>query len=99
MKKEFSNALLADIDFVFEELDSVQTIIKITKEVCFEKENNSKYYNLPISESSKLSNERNNYINLLSLALEKIDNLMIRNEALGAKISNYNITPTIAADK
>ena len=66
---------------------------------CFEKENNSIYYNLCNEKIIKLSNERNHYINLLSIAIEKLKIITDINETLEQEFISYSNTPTIAADK
>ena len=63
------------VESTIDEVFYLDTIIKFTKEACFELEMTSQYYNLSPEEQIKLSNERNHYINMLSIAQEKIDNL------------------------
>ncbi len=83
----------------FDVLSYIESILSVTKEVCLEKEINSKYYNIPLQEQIKLSTERNNYINMITLAQEKIEQLkIIYNDSMPI-FSNYSNTPTIAADK
>ena len=66
----------------FDLLYHLESIIKLTKSVCLEKEFNSSYYNLPNKYRHTLSEERNHYINMLSLAQDKIDCLKEINQTL-----------------
>lgn len=75
-----------------DDLFKLNTLIKVAKESCLEKELSSAYYGLNDRNRLKLSTERNNYINLLSIAEEKL--FLIINT-----LEDYNSTPTIAADK
>lgn len=59
-------------EVTFNDICSIESIVKFTKEFCLEKEINSIYYNLSDFEQLHLSEERNHYINMLSLAEEKI---------------------------
>ena len=86
------------INKTFDLLFSLESIIKLTHEVCSQKELNSNYYNLLTNDSYLLSEERNHYINLLSIALDKISYLKEINSNLEREFV-YNSTPTIAADK
>lgn len=61
---------------LYDELSYLETIITLTKEICLNKEFRSEYYELPDSCKKYLSKERNHYINMLSIALEKISKLM-----------------------
>lgn len=69
-------------------LDLLTTIICLTKGTCESKEEKVQYYSIPNEQQILLSQERCHYINMLSIALDIINNL-----------KNYNSTPTIAADK
>ena len=55
----------------FDELHSLESIIKLTHEACLEKELDAVYY----TSNKGLSEERNHYINMLSIALDKITQL------------------------
>ena len=57
----------------------------LTKEVCQEKEFSSMYYNLPPKDKFTLSAERNHYINMLTLALDRVSNL----KQINCGIENY----------
>ena len=98
-KRGYKMILRHYYEMSFDVLSYIESILSVTKEVCLEKEINSKYYNIPLQEQIKLSTERNNYINMITLAQEKIEQLkIIYNDSMPI-FSNYSNTPTIAADK
>jgi len=69
-------------DNLFNQLYSLESILKFTKAACQEKEFSSIYYNLQQKDIRVLSEERNHYINMLNLALDRVsDSIEI----------NYNI--------
>ena len=80
--------VLSNFDDTFELLFSLESIIKIVHESCLDKEVYSKHYNLTSKEKLDLSIERNNYINLLTIALDKISNLKRKNLILEESLSN-----------
>lgn len=59
-----------------DELYIVDSIVKMTKNSCLEREFNGQYYGADIESSKKMSAERNNYINMLTVLSERIDNIM-----------------------
>ena len=59
----------------FNQLYYLESILKFTKDVCQEKEFTSVYYNLPQKDKFTLSAERNHYINMLDLALDRVSDL------------------------
>lgn len=69
------NDVLNCIEATFSEIYVLKSIIKITREACLEKEVNSSYYNLSQENKKYLSEERNHYINMLTMALDKITKL------------------------
>lgn len=77
----------------FDELYIVDSIVKMTKNSCLEHEFNGQYYGANCESSKKLSAERNNYINMLTLLSERISNIihlngLIENEFLLQDNSN-----------
>ena len=77
----------------FDELYIVDSIVKMTKNSCLEHEFNGEYYGASCESSKKLSAERNNYINMLTLLSERILNIihlngLIENEFLLQDNSN-----------
>lgn len=59
----------------FDELFILESVIKLTKEACLEKEFGANYYELTKKNKRALSEERNHYINLLTIALDKVEKL------------------------
>ena len=72
--------LLVYFERSFDELFTLESIIKLTQEACLDKEEDSIHYNLAKDNKVALSEERNHYINMLTIALEKVEN-----------IKNYNL--------
>lgn len=97
MQKDCTDGIKLELEHIFTELNVLESIIKLTKDSCFEKENNSIYYDLTKDKMVEISNERNHYINLLSLAVEKVNT--IRNIGEMLELGIYNSTPTIAAER
>ncbi len=67
--------IFTSIEKVAEELFTLESIIKVTKDTCQEREFAGIYYNLEVNAKTNLSKERNHYNNLLNIALDKITNL------------------------
>lgn len=82
----------------FSEMYVVNTLINVAKSNCQEKEFKAEYYGIPIKYTNYISDERNDYINILSVVADRISNL-IELYLLHENEFNYNNTPTIAADK
>ncbi len=77
----------------FDELYIVDSIVNMTKSSCMEQEFNGQYYGASCECSKKLSAERNNYINMLTILSERISNIihlngLIENEYLLQDNSN-----------
>ena len=83
-------------DSSIDELFRLISLIKFTKESCLAKEMSATYYNLNDLNRFKLSEERNDYINMLSIAEEM---LFLLKEKFINDEKYYNSTPTIAADR
>lgn len=75
-KNHNSNKLMNFCNQVFCELYVLDTLVKMTKEACEDREYNGQYYGIPVEKINKLSVERNNYINMLTLLSEKINRVM-----------------------
>ena len=91
--------ILVHCERLYDELFTLESIIKLTKDVCLKKEFTAIYYELTENNKIALSEERNHYINLLSIALDKVEKLKTLNLTLENEASYYSKTPTIAADK
>ena len=81
MKKSDSNVLTCCENY-FDELFCLESIIKLTKCACLEKEFSANYYNLPSKYKYTLSEERNHYINMMNIALEKVNLLKEINNSM-----------------
>lgn len=86
-------------DNSFEQIYSLESIIKLTKNACLEKEFNASYYELPQKYKTILSEERNLYINMLNIAQDKVEALKRINDQLETNVIDYISMPTMAADK
>lgn len=62
------------------EIESLESLIELTKKYCLDREINAIYYNLETTEKKVLSEERNHYINLLEIASEKV--LLLKSKCL-----------------
>lgn len=65
-------------DSSIDELFKLESLIRFTKEACLSKETNANYYDLDGLNKLKLSEERNDYINSLSIIEEKLSLLKER---------------------
>lgn len=82
MKKSICTQAVNDLnESIIEELLTVESLVQATMEACLTKECSSQYYSGK-DVTSKLSEERNSYINMLSVALEKIKNIRLLNSAI-----------------
>lgn len=79
--KEINNLVLA-ANNSYCELETLESIIELTKKYCLYNELDSIYYNLASIEKLALSEERNHYINLLTIAIEKISSLKLKCQEL-----------------
>ena len=70
----------------FNKLYALESLIKATKDTCQEREFSAKYYNLPNKDKYILSEERNHYINMLSMALDKVSELKEINDEIENEI-------------
>ncbi len=86
MEKNHKN-VLACFESTFDELFLLESVIKLTKEACLDREVSSQYYNLPEEKKRYLSEERNNYINMLSIALDRVKNLKEINSQIEEEIA------------
>ena len=73
MKNLVSNEEVNDLnEIIIDELLTVESLLRATVESCLNKECNSEYY-AKNDFTSKISAERNRYINMLSLAIERLN--------------------------
>ena len=100
MNNEAYKQLFSYYENTFDIVFLLESIIKVTQETCIDKEIYSVHYNLSSKDKMSLSQERNNYINMLSLALDKLSNLKEINLYIEKELNCLQSnTPTIAADK
>ncbi len=71
----------------FNEIYILNTLINMVKNSCEEKEFKGDYYGIHKDAIIKLSSERNDYINILSIISDKISRLIMLNLALENEIS------------
>lgn len=81
------NHVLSCFQTTFDELFLLESIIKLTKESCLDREVTSQYYNLSEEKKRHLSEERNNYINMLSIALDRVKILKDINNQIEEEIT------------
>ncbi len=77
-------------EIIIGELYSVESLVETTLESCLRKECDAQYYEGE-DISSKISEERNTYINMLEIALEKIKNI----QKLNGEIETMIIASTV----
>ena len=77
-------------EIIINELCSVESLVETTLESCLRKECDAQYYQGEDT-TSKISAERNTYINMLEIALEKIKNI----QKLNGQIESMIITSTV----
>lgn len=74
MKNSYKKVQLS-CDDCFNQLYYLESILTLTKESFLEKEFSANYYDLPQKYKLVLSAERNNCINMLTLALDRVSNI------------------------
>lgn len=82
----------------FREMYVVNTLIKAVINNCQGKEFSTQYYGIPQEYVYRISDERNEYLNILYVASDRISELIdlyLKHETT----FSYKSTPTIAADK
>ena len=80
--KKMNETFISSLEDLIELILIIENLIKITKELCLNKEMLSIYYDLDKEKSNRISEERNSYINTLNIAIEKIAQVKIINEKL-----------------
>ena len=88
-----------NFEVIFDKISTLESLIKLTLNECKDKEIRANYYDIPFDNIINLSEERNNYINMLTVALEKIEQIKIISSNLEINSLDYKSTPTMAADK
>ena len=75
-KSFFESSYALHFEQAFNELCIVKSLINILKLSCEDKEFRCKYYDIAKNKAILLSEERNEYINILSVASEKISRII-----------------------
>ncbi len=85
--EKYHNSRLQDIhEKTFNELYFADTIVEMTRQSCKDREFSGQYYGIPADMISKLSAERNHYINMLDMLSERITNMKNLNLSLEQEI-------------
>ena len=73
---------LLTIEDINDEIENLETLVELTRNFCLSKEFQSIHYNLSNEKSILLSKERNHYINMLSITLDRLDKIKKMNDKL-----------------
>ena len=100
MKKTDATNLLDCYQETLDELCVANSIIKLVRSSCLEREFTGEYYGISRDKTVHISEERNNYINMLNILSEKISNVMnlclsLENESM-LQQDTYNCCRQIA---
>ena len=79
-------------DEVLNELFSTKALVNVTKNCCQEREFKGEYYGIPQHFIPKISDERNEYISLLTLISDKLKYIHKLNLNMEEKLSLYENT-------
>ena len=72
---EVDKTKLFEMEAYIDEIYRLESVILIVRQACYSNEAMANYYNLNDKYQQKLSKERNHYINLLTVALDKVQKL------------------------
>ena len=75
MAKIHNSKIVAFNQQTFEELYIIDSIIDVTRNTCENFEFNGQYYGITSEKSRHLSAERNNFINMLNILAEHVENI------------------------
>lgn len=84
---DLGNRINLSCDDLFNQLYSLESVLQFTRSVCQEKEFSSTYYDLSQKYKYFLSEERNHYINMLNIALDRVSEIKEINVDLEREIS------------
>ena len=82
MHKFYVENVISNLEKVFNLLETLESILSMIHRICLEKEILSIYYNLEQDELLKLSQERNDNINMLEIAINKVKKLKQISQAI-----------------
>ena len=86
MEKNHRSRLMSIQQANFNELYKADSIIQLTIHSCQEREFAGQYYGATKEMKKKISEERNNYINMLTLLSERVSNMMDINLSMEGEI-------------
>ena len=72
MRRNDKKCAISCYEKILDELYNTDTLVNVTITSCLEKETNCEYYGIPEKFRAMISNERNQYISLLTLISDKI---------------------------
>ncbi len=82
METKYNNQTLNGInEDIFDELLTIESLIKTTVNNCLNKEHSALYYTGE-NITKQLSEERNDYINVLTIALERVKHVQMLNDEI-----------------
>ena len=81
------NSLLIYNDEIYNTIFSTNVLVNATKCCCQDKEFRGEYYGIPQKFIYKISNERNEYISLLTLISDKIRNVQKLNHCIERELT------------
>ncbi len=76
MDYQYRNSLYSKYEQAFNELYILNSLINTTKILCEDREFKGKYYNIDLEKAKMLSEERNEYINMMSVLSDKIKHVI-----------------------
>lgn len=76
MEKIVEKNLVNYYQETFDELCVINSVVKLVKNSCLEREFSGEYYGIPRDKTIYISEERNNYINMLNILSEKVTHIM-----------------------
>ncbi len=86
MEKSHSSRLLNIHEKTFNEVYIIDTLVEMTRKSCQDREFSGQYYGISAGMAVKLSEERNQYINMLDMLSERIRNIKNLNLLLEKEI-------------
>lgn len=92
MSKNCNINILMYHEKLLNEIYDADVLLKATKCCCQEKEFRGEYYGIPQNFTQMISNERNEYLSLLTLILNKISHINTLNEHIENELTLHKNT-------